>query len=293
MELGYIGLGRMGGALVRRLLPHFPLRVYDLRPEAMAAFAESGAIPVQDLPALAQICDTIMTCLPTSADVREVLFGENGLAAHLRPGNLVIDMTTGNPNDTREMAARLATMGITLIDAPVSGGPHGADAGTIAILVGASPELFEKCRPILAAISPNLFHIGPVGTGHLMKLVNNVISAGLRVLTFEALTMGIKNGLSLETCVEVLHKASARSYITETSLPKLLDPNRVATFSLGLMHKDVKLATEIGMASGAPLPGANLVREMYQIAINEHGSDADVNDLILTCERLAATKVTP
>ena len=293
MNLGYIGLGRMGGALVRRLLPHVKLRVYDLNPEAVARFAAAGALPAQDLSSLARECDIVMTCLPTSKEVRDVVFGEHGLARHLKRGSLLVDMTTANPNDTKEIAARLKEHGIDLIDAPVSGGPHGADAGTIAILVGAPPELFQRVQPILTKISPNVFHIGGVGSGHLMKLVNNVISAGLRVLTFEAVAMGVKNGLDLKTCVEVLHKASARSYITETSLPKLLDPNRAATFSLELMLKDVRLATEIGIASGSPMPAAGLVRELYQITLNEHGGAADVNDMILTFERMANVEVTP
>ena len=291
MNLGYIGLGRMGGALVRRLLPHHALRVFDLRSEVVAEFASAGAVPAQSLASLARECDVVMTCLPTSKEVRAVLFGDDGLAKHLKRGSLVVDMTTGNPNDTRAMAAQLQAQGIDLIDAPVSGGPHGAVAGTIAILVGAPPDLYERMRPVLAAISPNVFHIGGVGTGHLMKLVNNVISAGMRVLTFEAVAMGVKNGLDLKTCVEVLHKASARSYITETSLPKLLDPNRTQTFSLELMLKDVRLATEIGVASGAPMPAAGLVRELYQLSLNEHGGAADVNDMIHTFERMANVKV--
>src|SRR5579871_2073076 len=135
MNLGYIGLGRMGGALVRRLLPHVKLRVHDLNPEAVARFAAVGALPAQDLPSLAHECDIVMTCLPTSKEVRDVVFGEHGLARHLKRGSLVVDMTTANPNDTKEIAARLKEQGIDLIDAPVSGGPHGADAGTIAILV--------------------------------------------------------------------------------------------------------------------------------------------------------------
>ncbi len=293
MNLGYVGLGRMGGALVRRLLPHHTLRVYDLKPEAVATYVAKGAVPAQDLASLARECDVVMTCLPTSKDVRTALFDEAGMARHFKRGALVVDMTTGNPNDTREIAERLAADGIDLIDAPVSGGPHGADAGTIAILVGAPPALFAKVQPILTTISPNVFHIGGVGTGHLMKLVNNVISAGLRVLTFEAVAMGVKNGLDLKTCVEVLHKASARSYITETSLPKLLDPKRLQTFSLELMLKDVRLATEIGVASGAPMPAAGLVRELYQLSLNEHGGEADVNDMIFTFERMANVKVTP
>jgi 3-hydroxyisobutyrate dehydrogenase len=293
MELGYIGLGKMGGALARRLMRQNRLRAYDLRPEVVRQFAEAGALPVQNLRAMAGVCDLVMTCLPTSSQVRDVIFGEDGLAAHLKPGSLIADMTTGDPNATREMAAALAPRGIHLIDAPVSGGPHGAEAGTIAIMVGAPPDLFERVRPILAGISPNIFHTGDVGTGHLMKLVNNVIAAGVRALTFEAVAMGIKGGLSLGTCATVLAKGSGRSYTTEVTLPRLLDGSLIGNFMLGLMHKDVRLATQMGVESGAPMPIAGLVREIYQAAVNEHGYEADINLLIRSCERAAQTKIVP
>jgi len=296
MELGYVGLGKMGGALARRLMLKNPLRAYDLRPDVVQTFAAAGAVPVQNLRAMADACDLVMTCLPTSNQVREVIFGTDdadGLAAHLKPGSIIADMTTGDPVATREMAAALASRGIQLIDAPVSGGPHGAEAGTIAIMVGAPAALFERVRPVLADISPNIFHTGDVGTGHLMKLVNNVIAAGVRAVTFEAVAMGIKSGLSLETCATVRPKGSARSYTTDITLPRLVDGSLVANFMLGLMHKDVRLATEMGIASGAPMPLAGLVREIYQAAVNEHGYEADINLLIRCSERAAQVKIVP
>jgi len=215
MDLGYIGLGNMGGALARRLLREHKMRVFDLRPEVVARFADAGAVPTQSAQALARESDMVMTCLPTSAEVHDVLFGEGRVAEILRPGQIFADMTTGDPNETREMAARLAEKGVQMIDAPVSGGPHGANAGTIAIMVGAPADIFAKVKPVFETISPNIFHTGGVGTGHVMKLVNNVISAGVRAVTFEALAMGIKNGLSLETCTAVLQKGSGRSATTE------------------------------------------------------------------------------
>src|SRR5260221_9732403 len=160
MNLGYVGLGRMGGALVRRLLPHHKLRAYDLRPEVVAEFAGAGAVPAQNLAAMARECDVVMTCLPTSKEVRAVVFGDDGLAKHLKRGSLLVDMTTGNPNDTREMAAALKVQGIDMIDAPVSGGPHGAGAGTIAILVGAPPALHACIQPLPAANNPHVLHLG-------------------------------------------------------------------------------------------------------------------------------------
>jgi 3-hydroxyisobutyrate dehydrogenase len=291
MKCGYIGLGNMGGALARRIISEHELRVYDLRPETMDRFADLGAIPTQSPKALASECDTVMTCLPTSADVREVIFGDDGLAAGLAEASVIADMTTGDPVATRAMAAELEARGIHLIDAPVSGGPHGAEAGTIAIMVGGSKEIFDRIHPVFASISPNIFHTGDVGTGHTMKLVNNVIAAGVRAITFEALTMGIKNGLGLESCVEVLHKGSARSYTTETTLPKLLKGPFETSFALGLMHKDVRLAAQLGIDSGVPMFLANMVREMFQEALNDHGPDEDVNTLIHCFERKAKTKV--
>jgi 3-hydroxyisobutyrate dehydrogenase-like beta-hydroxyacid dehydrogenase len=291
MELGYIGLGNMGGALARRLLRRHQMRVFDLRPQIVAGFAEAGAIPTQSAQALARESDMVMTCLPSSAEVHDVLFGEGRVAEVLRPGQIFADMTTGDPGETRKMAARLAEKGVAMIDAPVSGGPHGANAGTIAIMVGAPPELYARVKPIFETISPNIFHTGEVGTGHVMKLVNNVISAGVRAVTFEALAMGIKNGLSLETCASVLQKGSARSATTELALPKLLASDFTVSFTLALMHKDVRLATKLGSDSATPMILANIVRELFQTVINEHGADQDTLTLVKLFERNAGVAI--
>jgi 3-hydroxyisobutyrate dehydrogenase len=212
MQLGYVGLGNMGAALARRLLRQHKMRLYDLRPQTMAKLTELGGIACQSPKALASESDLVMTCLPTSADVREAIFSADGLAAGLRKGSIIADMTTGDPNATRAMAKDLKSAGITLIDAPVSGGPHGADAGTIAIMVGAPADVYASLQPIFASISPNIFHCGDVGTGHTMKLINNVVAASVRVATFEAVTMGIKAGLSLETCARIGERIGAQLY---------------------------------------------------------------------------------
>ncbi len=293
MQLGYVGLGNMGAALARRLLRKDKMRVYDLRPETMARLADQGGIASQSPKALAAESDMVMTCLPTSREVREVIFGADGLAAGLKKGGIIADMTTGDPNATRAMAKELAKSGITLIDAPVSGGPHGADAGTIAIMVGAPADIYARVEPVFQTISPNVFHCGDVGTGHTMKLVNNVIAASVRMATFEAVTMGIKNGLSLETCARVLAKGSARSYTTEITLPKFVKGELKTNFTLELMHKDVRLATELGVASASPMPVCNLVREVFQMAVNELGGPSDVNALIHMYERQSKVDFAP
>ncbi len=292
MNLGYVGLGNMGGALARRLLLCRELRAYDLRSEAVRDLVAAGARPAQSLEALGQACDAVLLCLPTSNEVREAIFGEGGLAAGMAPGGILVDQTTGDPNATRAMAAELAERGLELIDAPVSGGPHGAHAGTIAIMAGGTEAQFERMRAAFEAISPNVFHCGAVGAGHAMKLVNNVIAASVRAATFEAVAMGVKNGLSLAACAEVLHKGSARSYTTEFTLPRLAeDGTGKSNFALELMLKDVRLATQLGADSGAPMFVANVVRNLFQQAVNQHGGGEDVNALIHTIERNADVKV--
>lgn len=286
MNLGYVGLGKMGGALARRLLLSHPVRVHDINPDSVEALACDGAQPVQNAAALARECDIILTCLPTSDHVREAIFGVGGLIEGLEPGKLIVDQTTGDPNQTRAMAADLKDRGIALIDAPVSGGPRGAEAGTIAIMVGADDEMYEKIRPYLECISPNIFHCGDVGAGHTMKLVNNVTSACIRVATFEAVAMGAKNGLQLEKMVEVLSKGSGRSNTVTDILPRIMS-GQAGAFALELMHKDVRLACQLGINSGAPMMVPNLVREIMQSAMTVLDDGAGVDDIIKVIERNA------
>ena len=291
MNLGYVGLGNMGGALARRLMLKQKLRVHDLRPEAVAALAADGAIATQGGAALARESDVVITCLPTSQNVRDAIFGEGGLLEGLAPGKIIVDQTTGDPKQTRAMAKELAAKGIDLIDAPVSGGPHGAEAGTIAIMVGGSDEQFARVKPIFEIISPNIFHCGGVGNGHVTKLVNNVIAAGTRAVTFEAIAMGIKNGLTLQSIIPVIDAGSGHSVVTRDTLPKLLNGMTPINFFLALMLKDVRLATQLGVESGAPMFVANVVRDMLQADAYTYGDDADLNETIRTFERNANVKI--
>ncbi len=292
MSMGYIGLGNMGGALARRLLLSQELTVFDLDPAVVEGCVAAGATAANGVRAIAEGCETVMMCLPTSNEVRSVIFDPDGLRAGLRPGSLVVDMTTGDPKATREMAAMLAADGIEMIDAPVSGGPQGADAGTIAIMVGASAAQFERIRPVLTSISPNVFHAGEVGSGHIMKVVNNVMSAANRAIAFEAVTLAVKNGIDPKVCVDIVQKGSGRSCATEVTFPKFVLAEDLAQgFSLGLMHKDVSIATQLAHDSATPMLIGNLVREIFQTAINQSGADADINTLVEFYERAAKTQV--
>lgn len=294
MAIGYIGLGEMGGALAERLLLRHELHVFDLNPEAVARLSAKGGKPCASLKALAEQCRTIFICLPTSAHVRAVIFGENGLAPHLEAGTLIIDQTTGDPVTTRTIGEELARKQVTLIDAPVSGGADGAKAGTISIMVGAEQSDFDVAQPLLAAISPNIFHCGKVGTGHVMKLVNNMLSGGQRLMTMESVALAAKNGIDPARAVEVLLAGGARNSFLERAMgPQLVKGNLGAQFSLGLMHKDLRFACQLGVDSSVPLFYGNLTRELYQMCANERGIGDKVNSAALVFDRLAGTKVVP
>ncbi|PMS30144.1 3-hydroxyisobutyrate dehydrogenase [Trinickia symbiotica] len=293
-RIGYVGLGNMGGALARRLQLTHPLRVYDMNADAVAGLVEAGAEACGALPELAAACNVILLCLPTSAHVRTVIFGRGGLAEGVRPGTLIIDQTSGDPTETRAMASELASRQIALIDAPVSGGAPGATAGTIAIMVGAGPQEWERVKPVLTAISPNVFHAGDVGTGHVIKLVTNVISGAQRLLTLEAVALAAKNGIDPKVSSDILRRGGARNAYIETVLGDRIAKGKLdVPFSLALMHKDVKLACKLASDSGVPMLFGSLTQELYQLCINEMGGGAGVDTAALVIDRISGTHIVP
>lgn len=294
MNIGYVGLGNMGGALATRLQLTHPLRVFDLDPASVRRLAEKGAVACATLAELASQCDVILLCLPTSDHVRKAIFGDKGLLTTMAKGTLVIDQSSGEPSATRAMAAELATLGIDLVDAPVSGGPDGAEAGTIAIMLGASPEQFARAQPVLAAISPNLFHAGASGAGHVIKLVNNMLSGAQRVLSLEAITLAAKNGIDPATACQILAAGGAKNaYLEGYFRQRLLTGKAKLGFSIALMHKDLRLACQLGTESKVPLFLGNAAKEYYQLCISQLGESANVQAVALVADSLAGTQVVP
>jgi 3-hydroxyisobutyrate dehydrogenase len=292
MEVGYVGLGSMGGAIARRMrVNQQPLRVFDLVPARVSALAEAGAVPAQNLRALASASDMVCLCLPSSVEVKAAIFGEDGLAAGLKPGALVVDMTTGDPLATKAMAKELAERGVEMIDAPVSGGPTGAAAGTLAIMVGGTAAQFAKVKPVFEKVSPNVIHVGELGAGQTTKLVNNLLMAGCRAMTFEVMTLAVKNGLDPKICAAVLQKSSGRNGTTERFLPDLIDGKFPNSFSIGLMHKDVRLANQLAQDTGVPMLLGRLVQELHLHCLNTHGPNADSNMLIRDFEAFSGTRI--
>lgn len=293
-RIGYVGLGNMGGALAARLQREFDVLVHDRSDAAVRRMVDAGAEACATLDELSCRCDVILLCLPTSDEVRQVIYGDGGLGTSLRPGTLIVDQTSGDPHATRSIAADLATREIQMIDAPVSGGVQGAHAGTVTIMVGASPRQYQRVLPILHVISPNVHHAGGVGDGHIVKLVNNLLSGAQRLLTFEAIALAVKNGLDAQKTIDIVLASGARNaFLEKIMAPHVVAGNLAAGFTLGLAHKDVRLACQLGADSDVPMFFGNLTREFLQMCISEMGPDAKVDTAALVMDRLAGTRVVP
>lgn len=294
MNIGYVGLGNMGGALARRLQLQHTLCVYDRDAAAVRRLVDAGARACASVRELAAQCDTILLCLPTSNHVRAVIFGDEGIVSTARAGTLIVDQTTGDPTVTRAMAAELVELGLTLIDAPVSGGPQGADAGTIAIMVGATQAQYERIQPVLQAISPNILRAGEIGAGHVAKLVNNLLAAGQRLFSLEAVALAVKNGIEPQRAVEIILSGSGRNFFVERFMSSHILTGQLSSgFTVGLLHKDLRLACQLGVDSGVTMLFGNLVKEFYQMAINQMGPELQVNAVALLVDRLAGTQMVP
>ena len=294
MRVGFIGLGNMGAPLARRLIGEHEMVVYDRDPAVLAGFESTGVVAAGSLSDLARRANIVLTCLPTSAHLEALLFGEQSLASVLERGTLVVDMTTGDPAATREMAARLRERSIELIDAPVSGGPRGADAGTIAIIVGGTTDQFERASRVLDSISCNVMHAGGVGTGHAVKVGNNLLNLGCRLATFEAVSLLVRAGVTPETAVSIIQKSSGRSYATEITLPdNILSGKMKQGFSMGLMHKDASLALAIADELAVPMPIGREAFDALGQALAEQGPQADMSEVALIYETRTGARIRP
>jgi 3-hydroxyisobutyrate dehydrogenase len=276
-QIGFIGLGNMGVPMAGRLIDGgYSLVVNDIRHEAARPLLARGATWAASPAEVAAAAQTVITILPTSREVREVLLGTKGLLDALRPGSLVLEMTSADPSVTRELEREVAARGSALIDAPVSGGVRGAVEGTLAIMVGGDPALLERARPVLARMGKNIFHAGPVGAGHAIKLVNNMCSGGILALTIEAVAVAVRAGVDPTRAVEILQASSGRSNASDNKFPRfILNGAFDAGFAIRLMMKDLDGYGRIAQEAGVPSPVARAAAEVYRVAMARGMAEQD------------------
>jgi 3-hydroxyisobutyrate dehydrogenase-like beta-hydroxyacid dehydrogenase len=266
--------------------------VYDVRKEAIEAVVKKGAQAASSPKEVAEKCRKVITIVPNSDAVEQVVFGPAGLLEGMKAGDVLIEMTSSYPPSTLKVHQALSAKGVKMIDAPVSGGVVGAVAGTLSVLVGGDEKLFESCRPILAVMGKNLFYIGGIGFGHALKSINNFLSATTMAATSEALILASKLGISPQRAIEVLQVSTGRSYSTELKFPKFVLPGTFNSgFTMELMHKDINTVTRMAREYKVPMFMANLVQELYGYALAHGDKKTDHTEIFAWMEELAKVKV--
>lgn len=287
--VGFVGIGNMGWPMAARLVgAGFTVRAADGRRAQVDAFVQQvGGLAADSLPALASASDLIVTMLPTSAAVGAVL---DEILPHLRPGALVLDMTSGEPAATRRLAARVVEAGGAMVDAPVSGGVARARTGQLAVMVGGDDAAVERARPALDAMGSTLLRTGGVGTAHAMKALNNLASAGSFLIGVEALLIGQRFGLDPGTMVDVLNASTGMSNSSQKKFRQFVLSRRFDSgFGLDLMVKDLGIALGVARDTGTAAPFAALCRELSAAAQALLGPGADHTEFAKLSERLAGS----
>jgi 3-hydroxyisobutyrate dehydrogenase-like beta-hydroxyacid dehydrogenase len=267
-RLGFVGLGNIGEPVCRQLLAAgYEILVHDANPEAAAKLEDTAAEPAEKLQALASEADVVLLSLPNSDVVEEVVLGKGGLLEGLSSSKVLIDTSSSKPSSTRDIAAKLAEGGVEMLDAPVSGGVLRAREGRLSVMVGGERGVFERHEPIFEAFGEKVFYVGGHGAGHLVKALNNLLSATTLASACEAALLAEKAGIAPETFVEVINASNGRSYSTEVKFPEyVLDRSFDDGFALSLMNKDVGIALEAAAEMDFPMRVGHVVRELWQTA---------------------------
>ncbi|MCC7360898.1 MAG: NAD(P)-dependent oxidoreductase [Anaerolineales bacterium] len=292
--VGFIGLGIMGRGMARNLLKAgFDLRVWNRTASRMDELAAEGAHPTRDPADLAAQCDLIFICVSDTPDVEAVITGDHprGVIHGLRPGALVVDMSTISPHATRALGARLAAKGARMLDAPVSGGSEGAARGTLSIMVGGAAEDVERARPAFAAMGKTITHVGGPGDGQMVKLVNQILVVGNALAMSEALLFAQAGGLDLRKTLDAVKPGAAGSWMLANRGPQILERDWRPGFTIDLQQKDVRLVLDAADQLGVPVLTTAMIFNLYR-TLQAEGLGAEGNHaLIKALEKLANLEV--
>ena len=293
-RIGLVGLGAMGLPMGRRLLAagHELVVVAHVNRAPAEELAKEGATIAQHPAELAESCWLVITSVPDVPQVRAVLFAENGLASHPHGDLLHVDMSTITPSAAREFNAKLGEHGISALDAPVSGGPMRAADGTLTIMVGGDRAHFERALPVLSALGKHITHVGEAGAGQVVKLANQLMISIVMIANAEALSLGVKAGVPLQTLLDVIGTSSGSNYLLQNWLPKTLFSGDISGgFALDLLMKDLGAAVQSARELGVPVFGAALAQQLYTLAHAEHGGSMDYSVVARLYEQAAGIEL--
>ena len=291
-KLGFTGLGIMGKPMAGHLLDAgHTVHVYDLVPGPVKELVSKGAVACSSNKEIAQKSDVIIIMVPDTPDVEAVLFGKDGVAEGVKPGSIVVDMSSISPIATKEFAKKLNAMGVKMLDAPVSGGQVGAEKATLSIMVGGQPEVFQQIKPYFELMGKNIVHIGGNGDGQTCKVANQIVVALTIEAVGEALLFASKAGADPAKVREALLGGFAQSRILELHGERMIGRKFEPGFRIRLHQKDLNLALQSARNLGLSLPNTSTAQELFNAVAAQGGIDLDHSAMVLALETLANRKI--
>ena len=290
--VGFIGLGAMGGPMALNLVKHgFSLVVHDIDAAKVALWSTRGAKVAGSAEEVAARVERTISMVETTAQAEAVIGGEHGIIRGARPGHVVACMSTIDPLVARRLAEQLAARGIAMVDAPVSGGTERAASGELSIIVGGAAETVAACQDLFRAMGAKVFHVGGLGQGLAMKLVNNMLIQVNTVAVAEALVLGVKAGLDPQTIYEVVRASTGNSFAFEMRVPRILKRDFSPGGTVDISFKDQELETAFAKQLSVPVLLANVTQQVYQMARAAGFNKLDGSAVVKVLERLAGVQV--
>jgi 3-hydroxyisobutyrate dehydrogenase len=291
VSVGFIGVGNMGNPMAGNVQKAgFPFTVFDKSARAMENLVQAGARAARSVAEVTEHAEIILTCLPASPDVEALYLEPAGLIERARPGTILIDLSSVLPSTPRKLEPAAKARKVDFLEAPVSGGVAGARAATLAIMVGGDAAVLERARPVLRAIGPNIFSVGPVGSGNTVKAINNMMACVNSLAMMEGLTLGVKAGLDPMVIYEVVKASSGGSKALER-IPTAIVPRQFAPgFKVQLMNKDLDTFNTIARELHVPVSFSNVAQRYQQAALAAGLGEQDTSVVVTIIEQLAALK---
>lgn len=291
-RIGFLGMGAMGGPMAGRLAQSgFSVTGYDVSAARAAAAASAGVILAKSPRETAEGADVVLSSLPNPPAVRAAYLGGDGAVPALRAGAILVDMSTIDPGTWREVAEAARARGAESLGAPVSGGPAEAGTGKLVFLIGGDPAVVERCRPVLETLGSEIHHLGPLGSGHTVKLVNNVMSMCNVAVAAEAMVLGVRAGMDPQRLFDVLSTSGGRSHHFLKRFPKVLAGDFAPYFSIALSRKDLSLALQMAESLGVPMLATSIVRQVYEAAAAQGLDTLDMAGVTKLYEQWAGVEV--
>ena len=293
IKAGFIGLGRMGLPMAYRLLnAGFDLTVHNRSQEKVRQIVDAGAKPGSSAAAITQATDILMACLPDVATVEAVFLGADGIIAHAKPGQILIDHSTVGMATTQACAAAAAAKGALFLDAPISGGTERAANGTLTIMAGGDPAAYAQALPLFSAMGATIRHIGPTGAGTAVKLVNQLLVGIHALAAAEAMLLGAKAGADPALVYEVVSSGWGQSFMLDRNAPAMLERNFAGDRAqMTVILKDLGLIQDLAQSLNSPIPAGDLAYQKFQEAVANGLADLDPAAIVRPLEQQASWEI--